>query len=411
MSTVALPVSTPERSDTRALHSLAPLGVLFVSEAFSVLALDAASQALKMVALGWIVVHLATNGRSSRLLLRGAVAVLLVLAVNLYAAPSTSGASEDLIRYLLPVILLLYAYSIRQAVGALATFLYVIALSNDVYQLYAYAAFYSGLPQLHEPIFDSGLLLRASGWLGSVMGLAYLNFACFVLASVVPPRRHAALLRTIFIAASLASFSFKLMPALALAVLLFSRHRLLWLGGAVAVVVATYLRFRDLIDELLNLVQTKIDFYLLIGNSARFESYRVAGEVIAEGNLLIGKGIGSFGGPASVKYDSAVYRLYDFRWYDTATMNTTDTFYPHLLVELGLLGAIVYMAFCLLPLYMARDASKNVRLGVAVLMFGVATDSLASFGWNAPVYLIAAYVASVVMIQADRVTRAAGRPA
>lgn len=384
----------------------APLAFILISDAFSNIGQDAISQALKMFALAAMAARLAVDGRISRAMLVTSLLVLFLLTLNIYRSVSLIGAAQDLMRYLLPVILMVYIASYRYPVERLLGFLFLAALSNNVYQIYAYAAAALNWPAIHPPIYDGGIVLRASGWLGSVMGLAFLNFCCYVAACCYRDKLRSRLLERVFLIGAIASFSLKLMPAILLAVFIFSSRPWMLCGAVAAVLGLVYWRFVEVIAVLVNLVQTKLDFYLLIGNSARFESYRVAAEVLAEGDLL-GKGIGTFGGPASVKYGSPIYGLYDFRWFDTPGMNTTDTFYPHLFVELGLISALVYLVYCLFPLYLLRGVSGDVRKGVVIILFGLVVDSFFSFGLNAPVYLIAAYGACFALVSMSQRSRSA----
>ena len=50
----------------------------------------------------------------------------------------------------------------------------------------------------------------------------------------------------------------------------------------------------------------RVEQYITKGDSARAESYRVMFDDLADFNLF-GRGIGSFGGPSSVTYNSPVY--------------------------------------------------------------------------------------------------------
>ncbi|MBE4158626.1 hypothetical protein HJ102_13755 [Vibrio parahaemolyticus] len=100
----------------------------------------------------------------------------------------------------------------------------------------------------------------------------------------------------------------------------------------------------DIVNEIYELAIIKIEFYVSVGNSARFESYRVMYESLTSGNFF-GEGIGSFGGPSSTNYNSPLYQSYYFNWYGMQEqLNTTDTFYPHVFVELGLFTGIIYLS-------------------------------------------------------------------
>lgn len=121
----------------------------------------------------------------------------------------------------------------------------------------------------------------------------------------------------------------------------------------------------------------KIDFYIIYGDSARFESYRVMFDYILDGNLL-GAGLGTFGGPSSITYYSPLYQEYNFFWFNAQSMNTTDTFYPHIFVELGLVFGLIYFIQYLSPLFFAIKNKKYVSECLLVLFF-ILFDSLFSF--------------------------------
>ncbi|MEM6517314.1 MAG: hypothetical protein AAF688_14105, partial [Bacteroidota bacterium] len=130
----------------------------------------------------------------------------------------------------------------------------------------------------------------------------------------------------------------------------------------------------------------RIEVYVTEGDSARAESYRVMLSDVLDFNIL-GRGVGSFGGAASTKYDSPVYEQVDFNWYKTIYLATTDTYYPHLFVELGIIGGFLYLLIILSPL-LKRKYDKKVFLLLIVIYFALFFDSIFSFAMNNLTYLM-----------------------
>ena len=62
-----------------------------------------------------------------------------------------------------------------------------------------------------------------------------------------------------------------------------------------------------------------------------------------------GLGSGTYGGVVSVMFDSPIYQDYGFdpRWlnYGIKTFHSLDTFWPQIMVELGLVGTLLFIAF------------------------------------------------------------------
>ena len=87
---------------------------------------------------------------------------------------------------------------------------------------------------------------------------------------------------------------------------------------------------------------------------------------------LFGRGIGSFGGPSSVTYNSPVYPDTNFNWYYTIDLKTTDTFFPHLFVEVGFIGGLLYLLIILSPIFFRwpKDKFEIVGRNLCVIVFG-----------------------------------------
>jgi hypothetical protein len=152
---------------------------------------------------------------------------------------------------------------------------------------------------------------------------------------------------------------------------------------ATTIFISTY--YHSLAKDILSTVDSKISYYLTKGDSARYESYRVMFESLGKPNL-IGEGLGSFGGPASIYYNSPKYNEYNFNWYALEEkLSTTDTLYPHLFVELGLFGAILYLSI----IFNYNQYHKTRMWAVVFISFLI--DNIASFSMlSAPYFFTAA---------------------
>ena len=135
------------------------------------------------------------------------------------------------------------------------------------------------------------------------------------------------------------------------------------------------------------LVENLIDYRL--SSDSTVESVHNRNITNEFGNFnIFGRGVGAFGGPASTKYDSPFYSEVNFNWYDTAWLNlpTTDTYPPHLFVELGIVGGMVYFLVLITPILKTK-INKKMMLVLAIY-FCLFFDMLFSFSLNNLEYLL-----------------------
>lgn len=373
----------------------AALVVFFISD--TLLSLDNAySQPVKVFAFSLLLLAIALRPRFHRaIVLIGAVFAILLF--NLGKTFFIDAGLEEFMRFLFPVVITIAIYAYREKINILIGVLIVVTITNDLFQIYFYVAYVSGLPLLLPVRIDSGVFLRAQGWLGFFSEFAYLNFSVFVLYRNFSSGDKSLRRSWLFATFATVAFSFKLMAIAFLYPLSMGRlngRRLAILGGIILIIVLAF--FIGAFDSLLVVVGSKIGFYITQGNSARAESYRVMFESLQAGNFL-GEGLGSFGGPASVKYGSPLYSKYHFDWYGLGGyLKTTDTFYPHLFVELGLLGALVWCFFILFY----GQGDKRGRLWwffMLVLLF----DNFFSMSLLSPGYIFSALIVMYVISRED----------
>ena len=139
--------------------------------------------------------------------------------------------------------------------------------------------------------------------------------------------------------------------------------------------------FPKAFDSIIKDIVLRFTVYISEGTSMRAESYRVMFQEFNNFNLF-GKGIGAFGGPASILYNSPYYQEIYFYWYDTTWLElpTTDTYPPHAFVELGIIGGLTYFFLLCIPLF-RRKFNKNLMVAL-VIYFTLFFDMLFSFSLN-----------------------------
>ncbi|MDR3572042.1 MAG: hypothetical protein P4L81_07740 [Candidatus Pacebacteria bacterium] len=306
------------------------------------------SSPIKIIAFGLLALALLYRPRFHRLiwLLLPLGGVMLVATVRSF---NKSAAVEELSRFAFPIAITVTIYAYRTSLRPVIVTFIAVVISNDLFQCYAYAAHVAGLPALITERIDSGLYLRAQGWIGFFSEFSFMNFCAFVLCRRYWITRKSMRASWIFMLFAVLGLSFKLFPVV---VAYFIIERKNSFRTVLVVVVGTVTTaaamVTGLLDKFVDVASTKVLLYIVAGNSARAESYRVLFESFAGGNVF-GEGLGSFGGPASVKYNSPLYSSYNFKWYGMDNvLKTTDTFYPHLFVEIGLVGACIWMVFVFL---------------------------------------------------------------
>jgi hypothetical protein len=82
-------------------------------------------------------------------------------------------------------------------------------------------------------------------------------------------------------------------------------------------------------------------------------------------NFPFGSGFGTFGGYAAANFNQSLYNelnFGNFSWYNQ-NIFLTDTYYPHVIAETGLLGVFCFVGFCrYLFLFIQRNsASENYK--------------------------------------------------
>ncbi|HGL6716644.1 hypothetical protein NTJ56_18290 [Burkholderia contaminans] len=349
---------------------------------------DDRSQIVKMSAFGLVFAAILLRPRFHRLAVL-ALPIVVSLCIGMLLSFNFHAGIEELVRFLFPIAITVAIFPYRDRLDVLVKTFIGVVVSNDLFQLYFYVSYATGLPLFMPVRIDSGLFLRAQGWMGFFSEFSFINLCAFLLCRWYWSGPRAAIASWGFLFFALLGFSFKLFAALALYPFVRNvRDVRAWLAAAGIAGMMLVLMAMGILDSLLKVGMAKILFYVVAGNSARAESYRVMFESIRNGNLL-GEGLGSFGGPASVKFSSPLYQLYHFDWYGLGgLLKTTDTFYPHLFVEMGAFGALAWLVFVL-----GYGQGRCKRAVWFYIVGAFCFDNIFSMAFVSPSYVFSALLA------------------
>jgi hypothetical protein len=324
-----------------------------------------------------------------------------IFLYHIFISFNFNAAIEEAIRYLFPIIVLIYGYAIRNYYLLIIYFIISYALLNNIYQPIVYINWLRDVPEqwfyyqvasnTDNYYYNSTMgIIRAVGLIGFFAAFGFLNLISYFLTRQFYIGKHKKIVLNIFVFGVFSSLSFKAIGVLMFLMFLLSKHKHKLIFWALPIFVLLTITFPQKIKGFREQLMFRVETYITEGNSARAESYRVMFEDIAEFRFL-GRGVGSFGGASSTKYNSPVYDKVDFNWYDTNFLSTTDTYFPHAFVELGIIGGLLYFLIILAPL-IKRRYNKQVLLILFVIYFALFFDSLFSFALNNLGYLMISLV-------------------
>lgn len=366
---------------------LLPIIVVFVSEIF--LKIDQnISTILKVGALVTMFVLSLVHLKFTKHLVIGFFSISVFFVYGFLISFNSKAAIAEFIRYLFPIVTLAYGYVLRRKFNLILAFLIVFTLLNDIYQIFNYIDWFKGKTQWFYHYAPDGSryynassgILRATGFVVFFGLFGYLNLITYILVERFYKGRFKKALSIVFIISILLSFSYKTIGALLVIVFLRVKHKDRYIMGLIGAITLFSLISPKVFDSVSQGLVRRVEQYITEGDSARSESYRVMFLKFGELNLF-GEGMGSFGGPASIEHKSPLYEEVKFNWYKTPNLKTTDTFFPHLFVELGMIGGIVYLLVIFLPVWILKWPSdkRNVVLAIS---FSFLFDSIFSFSLN-----------------------------
>ena len=315
------------------------------------------------------------SGSINRIVLLLSFSFVFLLVLSLSNGYSIEAAVEECIRFFIIILILLnYKNYQRYSMVFFKPIILIAVISNFIFL--NSVLFQNTVTEFFPAkIKDGGSIVN--GGLFSLTS-AFLNMCCLIILK--DTKGFVKLLSYLYFAINtFSSVSFKIIPYLAMTMFSYGR---IYFVIATTCLIGLIIYLSEFIFKYWFILLEKINFYILIGNSARFEGYRVLKEEF-ENVIFIGYGLGSFGGPSSIKYDSPYYEAFRFNWFYTTNMNTIDTFYPHLFIELGLFGGIVYLS---LIIYIFLKSCKVYLWSFFILAFLI-FDSFFSFGLKNSLYI------------------------
>ena len=368
-----------------------PLVLIFVSEYFRFTS-PALGLYLKLFAALLMVLISIVFGKFDRNLILISTLFLPFLVLHFFLSFNYSAATEELVRYLFPIIVLFYGYAIKENYRFLFKFLLAFLILNYVAQIFNYYFWSQGINQWFYVYTSTGRVnipavagvLRATGLMGFFSTFGFFNLIMYFLIDFFYEGKFKKTLMVLTVVFLFLSLSFKGIGTFLFLLFIFSNKKIKIIGIALFVFLMTVLFFPSKVAFMTDNAKIRIEAYISEGNSARSESYRV---MLQKTDFLIGEGLGSFGGPASTKYKSPYYDEVNFNWYGLPDLPTTDTFYPHLFIEIGFIGTLLYLFLFFVPLLKAGKIRVKYFKAILIIYFALFVDALFTYSLNNLVYL------------------------
>ncbi|MDA9069938.1 hypothetical protein N9K07_04235 [Arenitalea sp.] len=353
------------------------------------------SSLLKLGAFTYMLLYIIMNRKFNKNLFFFTIIFIPFLLYGILISFSLKAGIDDGVRYLFPIVTLFYSYSIKKHFKVLLYFIIAFVLLNFITQLFNYYYslqggiqwFYYATEDGYRYVNKTAGILRATGTVVFFGFFGFFNLIAFFVINKFYIGKYKDFLLGITLFGLLGSISFKALGAFFIVLVVYYYKKIYKIAGyLLLLVIGVYFTYPAKINLFLENLILRIQLYITTGNSARSESYRVMFNEFADFNLF-GRGVGAFGGPASTKYNSPFYGEVNFNWFDAAWLNlsTTDTYLPHLFVELGIVGGILYFLVLITPLL--KTKMNNKMMLVLVIYFCLFFDMLFSFSLNNLEYL------------------------
>jgi hypothetical protein len=353
------------------------------------------SSFFKSGAFLYMLFYIILNGKFNKNLFFSTLCFLPFLIYGILISFNLKAGIDDGIRYLFPIVTLFYSYSIKKHFKILLYFIIAFVLINFITQLFNYYYWLQGEIQWFYYTTKDGFryvnksagIIRATGTVVFFGFFGFFNMIAFFVINKFYKGKYKNILLGITLFGLLGSISFKALGAFLLVLAIYYYKKVYKIAGyLLLLLIGIYFTYPSKINLFVENLVLRIQLYITTGNSARSESYRTMFNEFANFNFF-GRGVGVFGGPASTKYNSPFYDEINFNWYDTAWLNlsTTDTYLPHLFVELGIIGGVMYFLVLITPLIKNKINKKMIL--VLVIYFCLFFDMLFSFSLNNLEYL------------------------
>lgn len=383
-------ISTRPKLSYRTLKNgiiLFPFLLIFISEILSI-SNKGTSSIIKVSAVIYMIIYAIFYRRYHNNFLFFLFLFIPFFTYGIVKSFSIEAALTEAIRYLFPITILLYSFSIRDHFKLLIKVFILFVIINDLYQILNYINWIRGIDQwfyLYRPDGSrsynaSSGIIRATGIVAFFGLFGFINLIAFFLTRRFYEGKRKTLLLIFFTLFMFLSFSYKSIGSFFVLLFLEYRNKLKLLFVIIFVFLIALISIPSTLTSMGENFSYRIKEYITEGNSARAESYRVMFSELLELNFF-GRGVGSFGGPSSVSFNSPVYKDVDFNWYVTTNLATTDTYYPHLFVEMGLIGGLLYLLVIFSPLLFFRWDIRKFKI-VFIIYFSLFVDSLFSYSLN-----------------------------
>lgn len=328
----------------------------------------------------------------------GSFLVLLALFLpffiyGIFHSFSINAALSEGFRYLFPFAVLMYSYTIRRHFKFLLAAFIIFVLINDFWQIVNYVNWMRGVTQWfynkdlygHQYSNNASGIIRASGVVGFFGLHGFINLIAFFLAKKYYKGKYKTMLLSIFVVSLFLSFSYKTIGTLLVLLFVQYKNKLRFFQVVGGLLLVAIILIPKVVSSMGDSIVLRVEQYITEGYSARAESYRVMFAEVEKFDLF-GRGVGSFGGPASVTYNSPIYSEYRFNWYDFPNLPTTDTYFPHLFVEMGIIGGLLYLFVIMAPFALSWKRDKFEL--VVAFYFALFFDALFSYSLNNVAFLI-----------------------
>lgn len=356
-------------------YDILPIIIVFISsivENYN----DSLSFMIKIFALSLMFFVIIIKNNYHKEFLYLSLLFIFMLIINTINSYNYNAALESLIRFLFLPIVLLYAYTIKEkSLQITKVIIFFALISNFIYIYNVFHEYLNFGPSIIEyRTKDSGYLFNAGFF---DVSNAILQLSAFIFIYEFDKSKYKLYKLFFFFFLTLFTFSYKTLPFLFIYLFIKANNQQKLIVLILLVIFLSI--FSNTIDDTMEILRVKLSVYIFEGGSARFESYRVMFETLFNGNFF-GLGLGTFGGPESIKYNSTIYQEYHFNWGWMNFLKTTDTSYPHLFVELGIIGSIIFILLMYLPVKIIKEKSNKIPFSVSILYSAYLFECIFSYG-------------------------------
>lgn len=313
---------------------------------------------------------------------------LILSSYNLFNSYNFNAALESFLKMMFPILGVAYGITHKEKFKEYTAGLFWLVIANNTVQIFVFILHFTGLAILKLRI-EQNFLIRSEGLLDFV-SFGTMNFVAAILVHHYFNGRYKNFFWGGLIFCSITSFAFKLYPLILIYIFFISTKKIInrTIIIFILLIVSFFYNYTD--SFIVQTFKNRAEMYSLSGDSIRAQSYQVAYKSIFENNNFFGEGLGTFGGPSSMKYNSPTYRIYNFNFGRLDYLATTDTYYPHPLVEQGLVGFLLLFLLILYPILMKGHSEKIGVAAVFVLLI-LFNNSFTAFTMEDPtsvMYLI-----------------------